>query len=146
MRAVQRHFLRKIAGPRRAPNEEYVDWIRRATKIAVTKAKEAGIECWLTQFLHMKWKWAGKVCNMTEERLAKRATIWRDSEWWKDQPRGATAYGIRPMRARPGNILRWEDELRKFSESQGWDSWQQTALNDRTWTTHADSFVAWAWR
>ena len=136
----------KITGPKRAPDEDYVGWIKRATKAAELKAKDAGIKCWLTQVMHMKWHWAGKLWRMEEERLAKRSTFWRDSEWWSFQLRGASAYGVRPMRARPGNILRWEDDLRKYALSQGWDNWQSKASCESFWNDHANLFAAWAWR
>ena len=83
--------------------------------------------------------------NMDQERLAKRVTLWRDSEWWRDQPRGASAYGFRPMRARPGNILRWEDDLRKFAESLDWGSWQSIARSTE-WGDFSEQFGNWAWR
>ena len=146
LRAVQRHFLRKVAGPQRAPDEEYIVWIHRATQIAEQRARGAGIKCWLTQFLQMKWHWAGKLARMTNERLAKRSTFWRDSEWWGHQVRGASAYGLRPMRARPGHVNRWENHIHKFSQTQGWDNWQEIAPNETVWTDHADRFATWAWR
>ena len=93
-----------------------------------------------------KWKWAGKSAQMGEERLARRATFWRDSEWWRDQPRGASAYGVRPMRARPGHFLRWEDDVRKFADYNGWDTWQSVASDNGIWDGLCDQFVQWAWR
>ena len=146
LRAVQRHFLRKIAGPRRAPDEDYIERIRRSTHIAEKRARDTGIECWLMQFLHMKWRWAGRLVRMTSERLAKRSTFWRDSEWWQFQPQGGSAYGVRPFRARPGNILRWEDDMRKFAKSRGWSSWQVEASNETSWENLGDQFAEWAWR
>ena len=147
LRAVQRNMLRRFAGPRRQTDEDYLTWVRRATKEADKNARDAGVECWLRQYLHKKFAWAGRLTNMDEERLAKRAAQWRDSDWWKHQPRGASAYGFRPMRARPGNILRWEDDLRKFAESVAWESWQSKARSAETdWADFAEHFVSGAWK
>ena len=145
LRAVQRNLLRRFAGPKRRPDEDYLTWIRRATKESDKNAREGGVECWLKQFLRRKFSWAGKVTQMTEERLAKRVTTWRDSDWWHDQPRGSSSYGARPLRPNPGSFLRWEDDLRRFAESKQWENWQ-TKAKTMEWEDFAEEFVAWAWR
>jgi hypothetical protein len=115
LRAVQRSMLRRMVGPRRAPDEEYIPWIKRATKIADDRATNAGVQCWLRQHLWMKWQWAGRIANMSEERWAKRVTLWRDSIWQTE----ASSERDRPLRARPGNRMRWEDEVRRYT-SEAW--------------------------
>ena len=94
----------------------------------------------------MKWRWAGKLSGMHHERLARKVTFWRDSEWWSYQTRGASAYGTRPMRARPGNVLRWENDLAKFATYKEWDNWQSKASDDTLWTQFEREFVEWTWR
>ena len=142
---MQRNLLRRFAGPRREPDEDYLTWVRRATKEADKNARDAGVECWLKLYLRRKFAWAGKICNMNEERLAKRVTHWRDSEWWQDQPRGALSYGARPLRARPGNMLRWEDDFRRFAETQDWQNWQ-TKARSKEWADFGEKFVDFVWR
>ena len=146
LRAVQRRFLRQIAGPRRAPDQEYIPWIKQSTKQAEVKARDAGVECWLTDALRRKWVWAGKLVRAEPERLARRCTVWRDSEWWTQQPRGASAYGARPMRAKPGHFSRWENDLINFSRHQGWASWQVEARCEETWMSMTEQFVSFTWR
>jgi len=68
LRAVQRNMLRKFAGPKRAPEEEWVPWIKRATKIAEERAREVGVECWLISHLRGKWRWAGRLVHTDIER------------------------------------------------------------------------------
>ena len=79
--ATQNEMLRQIAGPGRQPDEEYVDWVIRATSVARTIAQDAGIRFWQANHLKSKWHWAGHVCRMGDEGVAKRSTKWEGSEW-----------------------------------------------------------------
>ena len=54
LRATQRSMLRKMVGPRRRPDDDYISWIKRATKIADEKARAAGVQCWCEAFLNAK--------------------------------------------------------------------------------------------
>ena len=146
LRAVQRSMLRKLMCVRRRPEEEYVPWIRRATKTAEQEATKCGVKCWLSMHLVNKWRWAGALANMGGERWAARTTFWRDSEWWSYQPRGGSSYGARPFRPRPGNILKWEDEFRKYAAHCSWDFWQKVATREAEWQAHEASFVTYVWR
>ena len=79
LRTTQHAMLRRMAGPRRAPDESWVDWIKRSTRKAVAEAKGAGIRFWREEHLKNKWCWAGHVARMHPQRLARRAFEWRDS-------------------------------------------------------------------
>ena len=79
IRSTQRAMLRAMFGPGRIPNEDYLSWIKRATKAAEARARQAGMQCWLRRQLSMKWAWAGKIIRMEPERWARRMTTWRDS-------------------------------------------------------------------
>ena len=83
--SAQNHMLRRIAGPKRRPDEEWVVWVKRATRAARAAAKKAGIRFWLETHLKNKWGWAGHVTRMDRDRLACRALRWRDSEWWQTE-------------------------------------------------------------
>ena len=74
-------MLRRIAGPRRRPLEDWLDWIKRSTRQAVAAARKLGIRLWHEAHLRVKWNWAGHVLRMSPDRLARRATVWRDSSW-----------------------------------------------------------------
>ena len=142
LRAVQRAMLRRMVGPGRMPDEEYIPWIIRSTHIAEDRARDAKVNCWLKQHLRLKWQWAGKIANMNEERWAYRLTAWRDSAWQSEH--GAETG--RPLRSRPGNRLRWEDDLRKYATSNGFGTWRTAALSNATWHDHEDKFIECAWR
>jgi hypothetical protein len=136
----------KIMHVGRRPDEDYVTWVRRATKKAEEAAKKSGVKCWLSMHLTNKWRWAESLANMDSDRWAARTTFWRDSDWWSYQPRGSSSYGARPIRARPGNMLRWEDDLRKYTDYYELDFWQKVALNAADWNSHEKAFVAYSWR
>ena len=96
--------------------------------------------------LSLKWRWAGFIANTESNRWAKRVTEWRDSDWWSVQPRGAASYGVRPIRARPGSFLRFEEDLRKYASHCDWDAWQSIALDTVVWDAHEEKFAEWCWR
>ena len=146
LRAVQRNMLRKFAGPKRAPEEEWVPWIKRATKIAEERAREVGVECWLISHLRAKWRWAGRLARTDIERWSQRLTFWRDSAWWGTQERGASAYGRRPLRKRGNHTMRWENEIRRFSCEAGLGDWRDAAQQADVWSSLEQQFVATAWR
>ena len=150
LQTTQNSMLRRIAGPRRRPDEGYVDWIRRSTRKAIARAKEAGIRFWQAAHLKSKWSWAGHVLRMNPERIARRAVEWRDSRWQ------ATEYlvpiSMRITRPVSKRWFRWEDELHKYAAHCGWDSWQAVAQqrddsgSASVWLNHCEAFVLFAKR
>jgi hypothetical protein len=142
LQSVQRSMMRKIVNTRRRPEEDYITWIKRATKKASEAAATAGILQWQVQVAHKKWAWAEKVANMDRSRWAYRTTFWRDSVWTLEHSRGSSAHSSRPLRSRPGNRRRWEDDLRRFSTTKGWLSWSQIARTD-VWANARDEFAQW---
>ena len=146
LRAVQRTMLRKFAGPRRGPEEEYITWIKRATKVAENRARQCGVQCWLKSHLLEKWRWAGGIVAMGSERWAQRLTFWRDSLWWSTQQRGTSAYDVRPMRRHGNHTMRWEDEIRRFCDQMGLGHWRDAAENRCIWESFEEMFVSALWR
>ena len=140
IRATQRSMLRTMLGPARMQNEEYIPWIKRATKIAEARAREGGIKCWISTHLQMKWRWASKISNMPDERWAKRTILWRDSVWQLENGTSSS----RPMRSRSGNMMRWENELRRFAEYRNLGNWQ--FLSPEEWSSNEEAFVRYSWR
>ena len=63
LRAVERSMLRRFAGPSRRTGEDWVPWVRRATRVAEEAAKAAGVKSWVHQHLLAKWRWAGHVAR-----------------------------------------------------------------------------------
>ena len=143
LRSTQRCMLRRMVGPARRPDEEYLSWVRRATRVAEDKARNAGVSCWVESYLKAKWRWGGKIICMPANRWAKRMTQWRDHTWWEQQSKGTVGC---PIRSRPGRFSRWEDEFVSYAKHAGWDSWVVAASNPTTWQENEQHFIEHAWR
>ena len=121
--ATQNYMLRRIAGPRRTPQEPWIDWIKRSTRSAKNVARKTGIRLWADDHLRCKWRWAGHIIRMEPRRLARRATIWRDSVWWEiDVAINGPSFCHRRKGRR--RWFRWEDELRRYAQHRGREDWQ----------------------
>ena len=96
-----------------------------------------------------KFLWAGKVMRMDDRRLVKRASTWRDSEWWTTEK--ALPQRLQVHRPHRTHWFRWEDELRRFALSKGWSSWQSKAQEKDSegktsfWIDAAEDFVTASW-
>ena len=102
IRAVQRSMLRRFAAPRKHSEEEWVTWIRKATKIATHNAVLAGVRCWVQEHLMVKWRWACHIARMATyrpESWAYRATVWRGSKWHDETKADGFLYNLRPLRS-----------------------------------------------
>ena len=142
LQTTERAMLRRFAGPRRRPQEEYVDWMRRATYSAEDERAKAGIASWVVAASRKKWMWAGHVTRMSEHRWASRLTSWRDSVWWSDQDQRTSA--PRPLRSRAGHFTRWEAEVCKFASSLEWGHWKLKArsMSTEDWNSFREPFAA----
>ena len=105
LRTVQRDMLRRFAAGRRKHDEDYVDWIKRATAEAEQALERARLKSWHEKQLVAKWRWAGHIARMLQYRQqswAFKTTCWRDEEmiiFWESFH---DAFGNRPFRARAG--------------------------------------------
>ena len=54
LRSVQREMMRRFGAGRRRPDEDYIQWIRRATREAETTANQAGVAGRVQQYLRPK--------------------------------------------------------------------------------------------
>ena len=143
LRAVQRNMLRRFAAPRRAPGEDWVSWIRMATRQAEAVACEAGMSVWANDHLRAKWRWAGHVARMSVDRthwLPYRATIWKNAAWRSFQTSNLPGYAARIVRSRPGRWRRWEDEIHNFC-STALVSWKDLALDRDDWSQREMGFL-----
>ena len=143
---TQNRMLRRIAGPGRGPTEEWVEWVKRSTRVARQAARQTKIRFWLEAHLRSKWCWAGHVQRMCSERLAKRALTWRDSQWQANEVATLPTSMLtrRPCRKR---WFRWEDELRRYCIHVGVPCWQDLAVQRDSngsaseWLSHCSDFV-----
>ena len=144
VRGVERSMLRRFAGPRRATGEDWVSWVRRATKKATEAAERAGLKSWVFQHACAKWRWAGHVARMEEyrpESWAVKTTFWRSSAWRAENGPGSELYSLRPLRSRAGRWLRWEDEVQRYRRSSGLGDWRREARNKTDWSGMAEEFA-----
>ena len=133
-------MLRRIAGPKRQKDEEWVCWIKKSTSAAREQAKQAGIRMWLDTHLKSKWTWAGHVARMSRERVAKRGLEWRDSLWWEEEQRDMPR-SLRLKRGYSRRWFRWEDDLKRYATDAGWTSWQDRAQSRDEWRGNTDKFL-----
>ena len=132
LKTTQHAMLRRIAGPRRRPDKEWVQWIKRSARVAVARAKEAGIRLWQTAHLKSKWCWAGHVLRMDPERIACSAVEWRDSRWQATENSVTASLRMgRPLRER---WFRWEDELHEYANHCVWDN-RRRRSNETVWSS-----------
>jgi hypothetical protein len=142
LQSTERAMLRRFAAPRRAPGQEYIEWLRHATHCAETARDEAGIRSWCASAGFQKWSWAGHVARMNAHRWAARMTKWRNSAWWTAQDHSTSLSNPRPMRSRAGRFTRWETDLCKFAATQDWADWaaKATSISTSDWNSFADAF------
>ena len=114
LKSTQNNMLRRVAGARRRPDEDYVEWIQKSTHTALREAKHSGIRLWVEEHHRAKWHWAGHVLRMDEHWLAKRATAWRDSQRWALESTTFTP-SLRIRRPLRKRWFRWEDDLKRFA-------------------------------
>jgi hypothetical protein len=132
-------MLRRIAGPRRRPLEDWLDWMKRSTRQAVGAARKHGIRLWHEAHLRAKWNWAGHVVRMSADRLARRAVEWRDSSWQATEMLVSESLRIRrPART---HWFRWEDELRRYAAHSALQPWQTVAKQKEEWAENLKAFV-----
>ena len=144
LKAVQHAMLRRIAGARRFPSEDWLEWMKRSTRKALSLAKNCGIRMWCETHLRNKWTWAGHISRMAQGRLARRAMEWRGAEWQQSELHLPARLRIR--RVARTHWFRWEDELRRYGTSCNWQSWQQLSQDREAFASHANAFVAFAMR
>jgi hypothetical protein len=138
LKSAQNSMLRRVVGVRRFENEDYIEWITRATRTARRLARSAGVRCWQEAHADRKWRWAGHVARLGLHEWAWRVTTWRDENWQALQPNHS-----RPLRARPGRWTRWQDSVHCFAKLHSARSWLDQAADREGWKAHALSFAGW---
>ena len=87
------------------------------------------VECWVAAQRRRKWKWAGEVARMTDNRWTQRLALWKPAS-------GSRTVG-RPC-------LRWADSIDNFMKTIG-DSgdmdWWMLAQDVDAWTDYEEEYV-----
>ena len=134
LESARRAMLRKIVGARRALEEEWLDWIKRATHKALSWASRTGVRDWSRWHHQRKWAWAGHVARSPANTWLYRVSTWRDSDW---QAFNADSGTLRLLRPSTRRWMRWEDTLRRFCAT-----WQQLAQDREAWAARSPDFLA----
>ena len=136
LQSAENKMLRRILGTGRAPNEEWVDWIRRVTRKAKSLAQSCGVRVWTQAHPESKWLWVGHVARRPTSTWVWRVTKWRDSEW----QHMAEEMGSRLLRPSRRRWMKWEDGIRRHCADIGWSNWQEKAQLRDEWKNHAKGF------
>ena len=125
--SAQRRMLRWTIGIKRYPEEDWVQYIRRATHASEATARENGCKSWLEQHIRRKWDFARKILCRNDGRWTARLMPWKP--WFRHVPHR----GI----GRPHQ--RWADA---FAKSCG-DNRADIAANDsEMWALMREACVA----
>ena len=79
LETARRLMIREIVCLRRAPEEEWLDWIVRATHKSLDWARRAGVRERRGYLFWKKWQWAGHVARYGANTWLYKVTVWRDS-------------------------------------------------------------------
>ena len=137
---ARRAMLRRIIGINRFPEEDYLEWIVRATHKAEALAKTAGVRDWVQAHSRAKWLWGGHVARRPADSWVWRVSTWRDSEWQALALESGFARPLRPLRRR---WMKWEDAFRRFFTEMDLGTWTTAASDRESWAERADVFVEW---
>ena len=141
LEVARRSMLRKLVGARRAPTEDWIDWIQRATHKALHWSARAGVREWGHFDFERKWIWAGHVARSSAQTWLYKVTSWRDSAW----QRLSDDIGMqRVTRPSTGRWMKWEDPIRRYCSAQGLKAWEELAADREQWTEHTERFRRWS--
>ena len=137
LESARRSMLRRIVSGGRAPDEDWLEWVKRVTRKSIQLAKDAGVREWTRAHATSKWLWAGHVARCPADSWTWRVTTWRDAEW---QVLANEAGSSRPLRPSTRRWMRWEDRLRRHCATRGLGSWMGLAMNRHAWADQAKAF------
>ena len=75
LKSTQLKMARKVLACGRRPDEEYISWIRRATKNAKIALLLAGVKAWAQRHYMSKRLWCGHVARMPPDSWAKKLSF-----------------------------------------------------------------------
>ena len=141
LNVARRSMLRRIVGARRASEEDYLEWIQRATRKAERLATAAGVRNWVEAHRAAKWSWAGHVARRPATTWVWRVSSWRDSEW---QALAMEVGSTRPLRPSRRRWMKWEYDLHRFCSVRRHGCWMTFARRRDNWANAIDDFLQWS--
>ena len=121
---TRRKMLRWMVGVTRQVDEEWVDYIQRATHRSEHLAHTHGATDWAQLHRQRKWSLARKAATSTDGRWMSRLLAWRP--WFR----------ILPLRGAGRPVKRWDDDLVKIA---GGD-WPAAARDPAVWEAAAAAY------
>ena len=114
--------------------EPWIEYIKRATRIAEQMASRLYIEEWTAALWKRQWRWAHRVATQSRNRWSSLAARWDPSI---HDPRP-----VRRQQSRPKK--RWDDDIQHFLETtcQGNGiNWLDKACDTHRWDELEEAFV-----
>jgi hypothetical protein len=138
LEVTRRAMLRRIVHSGRAPEEEWIEWIRRVTQKAIELARTSGVRDWVKAHAASKWSWAGHVMWRPATSWVWRVTTWRDSDWNNLMSEFGGNRLVRPSRRR---YMKWEYSLWCYCATQGIGNWKAHAADRNAWHKEVERFA-----
>ena len=136
LKTAENCMLRKILGAKRRPNEDWVGWVQRVTRLVRSKAERAGLKAMVQKLMQRKWNWAGHVARRSAKTWLFRVTAWRDKEWEE------MILGPKLRRSRTGPWTRWVNDVETFCQKEGAGEWKRVARDREKWAELRTAFAS----
>ena len=124
LRTVWRRMLRTMLAPARQPEETWVDYIQRSTRLIEAHAAQSGHCSWEILPKSRKWKFAGEISRSNVGKWSTRLLSWRPF------------FRCMPYRRAGRPVTRWTDDLEKLAGG----NWRATAQDENAWMILAHGF------
>ena len=122
---TKRRMLRWIVGVPRQPQEEWADYIQRATHRSENLSRGHGATDWVRLQRTRKWSLAGKAASSTDGRWTHRLLDWKP--WFRTLAHRSVGHPYK----------RWDDSLVAIV---GGD-WPKAVSDPAVWIALGDAFV-----
>ena len=109
----------------RVPEEDWIDYIKRATRTAEDLAAQHGLKSWVELQRQKQWTLAGRVASAIDRRWSNQILNWKS--WFRVLP-------CRPA-GRPRK--RWDDNITQFAGG----SWVETAQDSCLWLALSQGYM-----
>ena len=114
LQTTRNAMLRRIVGCHRGPDEQWLEWVKRTTRKAVSFASAAKVRNWVCEHSRSKLSWAGHVARAVSSSWISRVNIWRDAEWNCI----STELGLQqPKRPSRRGWMKRKDVLRRYTNN-----------------------------
>ena len=148
LQACQNTIHRMIVG---MDTVEYVQLdaaLKKAHQEVHTWRKSANIDTWTHKLSQRRFRWAGHVARMSDNRPAKSILIWRGSAWLKKQELrfGKGRQGHRRhlhVRRWESWVARWRPNIEASQKAEISHEWMNIAQDRTEWCRHVEKHAEW---